>query len=164
MSIFGDLDITQVSDDPFAIAEATYYCTCTDAKIIEKDGNRILFTQWTIDAPGTEYDNMKIPSRNFLPPADAKSADELDGDQIRSLKFLRKYLREAFDLSESEQQKFTPEELLKKTAWITTVNKPGKESDQKFVNIRTALCDRLYEEQAAKYNENATAAGSSVGL
>lgn len=144
--IFGglDIDVADIADDPFFIAPGTYWAVCSDAKISEKEGKKSFVIIWTITEPDSEYNSSTVTEYFGMAEGVWK---ELDAKQQKAWKFLKKRLREAFDLSEEDMKTVNPEDLVGMGAFITIKNNPGKEEGQSFANVNLALCQRIYEEK-----------------
>lgn len=150
--IFGDLDIANVSDNPFEVAPGTYRATCTDAHVKKNEETEALslVIKWTIDDPESEYHGMPVTEYFGLPPRGV-SYEDLDPKQKRALKFFKKRLREAFDFSETQMQSLKPSELVGCDAYITVKLTEGEDKKsgeaRTYMNIQTALSPRLYNEK-----------------
>lgn len=150
-SIWGDMDVEDIPDDPFKVPENTYRCICTKAYEVEKDGNCSLKLYWAVDEPTSDYHQRPI-SEQF--PLYKKKFEELDGKQKQRTSFLKKRLREAFDLTGEELKTVPVSSYVGKYAYLTIVNNVDeKDSTITYNNIRSALCERLYAEN--KTNEDA---------
>ncbi len=170
MSIFGELDINEIPDDPFYTPPNTYHCICTDAKFWQKEGaeHPSLVITWTIDDPDSDYHGNNIQEYFTLFLADVTSDGELrpngikyadlEANQKKVVVKLKVRLRNAFDLSEAEINSFTdPSMLISREAKVTT--KENKK-DSKYVNVVEAVSLRLWKEQQAEGDE----ASASMGL
>lgn len=157
MSLFGDMDIDEIGDDPFAIAPNTYLAVVTDCYIKEKDGDKSFIIKWKINEPGSEYHGMGVTEFFNLIEEGREWAD-LSGDEKTRQKFFKKRLREAFDLTPEEMGRFTPDDAKNLEAMITVTMNKGKGANEgkTFTNVNSALSLRLYEEQ----NPSAEMSGS----
>ncbi len=150
--LFGDLDIANVSDNPFEIAPGTYRATCTDSHVKKNEETEALslVIKWTIDEPGNEFHGMPVTEYFGLPPRGV-SYEDLEPKQKTALKFFKRRLREGFDLSESEMQTVNPSELVGRDAYITIKHTEGEDKktgeSRTYMNIQTAVCPRLYHEK-----------------
>lgn len=163
--IFGDIDILEVTDNPFDIDDGTYHCRCTDSRIERKEsGDRYLKTEWTIDEPESRFDGMKIRDNKKLPPRGIKFKD-LDAKTQKAVGFFKMRVRQAFDLSETQLSTFKPSDCLDKEAMVTTTHNQGSgdNSERTYVNVDRAIAMRIYNERQAKSN-NSAEVGKSVGL
>lgn len=170
MSIFGNLDTTQIDDNPFYTKPDTYWAICTEA--VEKkneDGQVQAVITWTIDEPDNEYHHNNIQEYYGLWPE--KSWDGSDpnkepytAEEKKATKFFLRRLRRGFDLSEEELQKVNYSELVGKGAYITLRETKGKEGTKNagktFVNVYDAVSKRLYDEEKGEANS----VSSSMGL
>lgn len=150
MSIFGLMDAEQVSSNPFWVKEDTYDCQVTDAKFkANRDGDRQLFIEFTIDDSSSEYNDFKLQKYYTLPPADlTQEAFELmDAEGKKKLRQQMANLKRdlcgddsnankkglgvaASDLNDPE---WTPEVLIG-TDCVVGVGNGG--SDKQYVNVR----------------------------
>lgn len=169
-SVFGDIDINDVSDDPFGVAESTYFCVCTDSKIEEKEetGARMLIIVWTIDQPGSEYDRNKLTERYQLPIKGVRAEDQ-EPEVKKSLKWLKLRLRKGFDLSETDMARFNQDcgMLVGKEAYVTTKNNSGENAEGEkrvYANVKSVMSPREYKEKNAEKMEDAAEVGASIGL
>jgi hypothetical protein len=150
MSIFGNLDVTEFDDNPFYTKPDTYWAFCTECVQKEnEDGQVQLVLTWTIDEPDNEYHGNNVQEYYGLWPE--KEWKDYSPDEKKATKFLKRRLRRAFDLSESEMQTVEYSELVGKGAFITLKESKGKEGTKNagktFVNVFDALSKRLYEEE-----------------
>lgn len=160
-SLFGDMDVANISDDPFEVAPNTYWCICTDAFVKVKDepddnGDDVvnLVIKWQIDEADNEYHGNTMTEWYRLFPG--KKLDDLDPAQKKAMKFLKRRLRRGFDLNEEEMNKLKPSELIGCGAFVTVVVTDGKGANagKTFTNVRDALCTRLYEEENGEKSSN----------
>lgn len=160
MSIFGDMDTTEIGDDPFFTAAGTYKAVCSDASIQTKEEKGTsLVIDWTIDEPDSDFNGNNVREYFALFPGQAYAS--LDANEKKRLMFLKKRLRDGFDLSEEEMAAVNPSDLIGSEAYLTLVVNEGKgdKIGQKFTNVRNALSQRRYVE----VNES-SAASSSLGI
>lgn len=168
-NVFGDIDILEVSDNPFDIADGTYHCRCTDARIERKEsGDRFLKVEWTVEEPESEFDGMKIRDNKKLPPRGVQFKD-LPAKEQKSVKFFKMRVRNAFDLSETQLSTFKPSDCLDKEAMITTTHNSGSgdNSERTYVNVDKALAMRIFREREEYKAGKAAGVGdasASVGL
>lgn len=152
MSIFGNLDTTQVSDNPFYVKPDTYWAVCTDAVVKQsEEGTTSLVITWTIDEPDNEFHHKNQQEYFGLFPERNGVWEDYTPEEKTATKWLKRRLRRAFDLSESEVDSVAVSELIGKGAFITLKESKGKEGTKNagktFVNIADALSKRLYEEE-----------------
>lgn len=158
-SLFGDMDIANISDDPFEVAPNTYWCICTESfiKESEKDGETVtnLVIKWQIDEPDNEYHGNTLTEWYKLFPG--RKFEDLDPNEKKAMKFLKRRLRRGFDLSEEEMNKLRPSQLIGEGAFVTVVVTEGKGANEgkTFTNVRDALCTRLYEEENGEKSNTA---------
>lgn len=166
-SLFGDMDIANISDDPFEVAPNTYWCICTESYVKEstKDGDTVvnLIIKWQIDEPDNEYHGNTLTEFYKLFPG--QRYEDLDANEKKAMKFLKRRLRRGFDLSEEEMNKLRPSSLIGEGAFVTVVVTDGKgqHTGKTFTNVRDALCKRLYEEENGEQSSGA-ALSKSLGI
>lgn len=156
-SIFGDFDITEINDDPFWIETGTYQSVCTTAKyqVAQDDpSKRALILIWTIDEPESQFNGKTVREYFQLPPklgpdGEKLKLKDLDAKQLTGLSHIKKRMRRAFDLSETEAQTVKPASLVGKIAYVTIVNRDGEGENKgkKFRNVTEAVCERLLNEE-----------------
>jgi hypothetical protein len=158
MSIFGNLDTTEIGDNPFYTKPDTYWALCTDAvQKVSEDGTQTqLVITWTIDEPDNEYHGNNVQEYYSLFPEYEGDWSRYSPDEKKATKFLLSRLRRGFDLSESEMQTVEYSQLIGKGAFITLKESKGKEGTKNagktFVNVFNALSKRLYEEEKGSSN------------
>lgn len=150
-SLFGNMDISNISDNPFEVAANTYWSNCTESyvKEHEKDGETVtnLIIKWMIDEPDNEYHGNTLTE--FYKVFPGKDWNELDAAEKKSLKFLKRRLRRGFDLSEEEIAALKPSTLVGNGAFVTVVNNDGTgaHAGKVFTNVRDAVCQRIWVEE-----------------
>lgn len=158
MSIFGDIDVDEISEDPFYVAPNTYWAICTEAVVTKFDkdfdpmADTFLKIVWTIDEPDNEYHGKNLQQLFKIFPGKTKA--DLTAKEIQGLSYLKKLLRRGFDLSESQIQEMEPSELIGKEAYVTSIVNEGKgeNAGKSFVNIRDVVCKRILDEEASESN------------
>lgn len=162
MSVFGDLDMANVPDDPFFIPEDNYWAVCTEASTKEKDGITSLVIKWTIDEPESQYHNMSLSEWYGIPSEGESFADwyeNLDGKGKMRFSFLKKRLRGAFDLSEADFNQLEDwNELVGAEAYLKVTN--ASVGDKKFSNVGDAISRRRYDEDLATEEEPVSSGAS----
>lgn len=145
MSIWGDMDVDDIPDDPFHIPANTYRCICTEAYTKIKDDQEALIIKWTIQEPDSDYHEDSLTE--FF-PLFKKPIDELTGKERKRTAFMAKRLREAFDLTKEELKEWKPSNGIGMYAYLTVVNNSDKNDETKtYNNVSNALCQRLYDEK-----------------
>jgi len=172
MSIFGDLDTTQVNDDPFFVKPDTYFAVCTDAEVkvselpSSNEGNHVtqLVITWNINEPDNEFHGKKQIEYFSLFPERQGVWENYTPEEKTATKWLKRRLRRGFDLSESEMDSVNPSDLQGREAFITLKATQGKEGTKNagrtFINIADAVSKRLYEEE----NNSSNKFSDSLGL
>jgi len=172
--IFGGLDVSDVSDDPFKVDDDTYPCEVTSCKVETNEmGKRYLYLNWKINTPGEPFDKVGLRNRLEIFPFDANGKPvpkELwDADVIRGMANFMKLLREGFDLSEGERNKFSPKMAVGTEMYCVVKNRPSKtEGDTRvFANVVATLSPRLFAERDTSNGSRGQAAdqvASDLGM
>lgn len=169
VSIFGDLDMDKVPDDPFAIDPRTYRAVVVEAdvKTSTRDGetNSFLVIKYAIDEPGDDFHGENVWDRYGIWPN--TKWDDMTPAQKKTIKFMKQRLREGMDLTQEEIKNFSdPSTLIGKTLYLTIVQNEDKNGgNRKFNNVRSALSERLFKEQGGTVSDqNSASTGASVGL
>lgn len=148
MSIFGNLDTSNIPDDPFLIPPNTYWCIVTESTMVEKDDGNVQFTiKWTIDDPSSDYHGKNLSEFYTIYPG--TSWDDLTGRQKESYTWLKRRLRRGFDLSESAIETVSPSDLVGKSAFVTSKRSEGtgENTGKWYNNIADVKSKSLYEEE-----------------
>lgn len=166
MSVFGDLDMTKVKDNPFVVGEDTYPAVCTDIKVYssrEEGGPDSVVFHWKIDDPGNKYHGKTLKKYYtlFTKPFEEYTDDpETIGKYEEQAAFLNMLLRDGFDLSQEEIVNLESwSELLGSRMYLKVVNNEGtgRNEGKTFSNINMVMSERRYEEKFGK-------AGSDLGF
>lgn len=147
-SIWGDIDVEEIAEDPFYVAPGTYAAVCTEAKIQAKDGKTGLVIVWIIDEPDSSAHNSQV--REYFRLFPGRQFKDLDAKEQKSLSFFMLRLRRGFDLTKEEIKALEPDNLIGAKAFITTVNTDSTDDNGKtttYVNVRDALCERIMKEE-----------------
>lgn len=153
MNLFGMADASEVDDNPFKIDPNTYRMRIINAELTEKeDGNLNLKVVWQINEPDNKYHERKVTQYHRIIN---KKTKDMDKDELQTMEYYKMFLRKGLDLSETEMNSLSAQDLLNREAYITTsVNKEG------FNNANKVLCPRLYAEQ----NGGETDINKSMGI
>jgi hypothetical protein len=155
MSIFGDLDVTGVDDDPFSVKDGTYRARCTDVSMKDRDDNTKSFSfKYKIEDEDAGIYNGRQVQAFFLMPdlaqysAGTKITDMAEDDQQKVLR-IRHHIRLAFDVPEAELNMFDPKkDGTGKIVYVTVKTNPDKEDpDKKYVNITKIESERSFHEK-----------------
>jgi hypothetical protein len=171
-SVFGDLDMDNVRDDPWLVdANVTYRTIVTESNTTDKvddDGNTVRTWKWTyhVDDESSDFHGMPIRERHSYFLGERGKWENLNAKEKLQLSLLYDRLRKAFDYTKSDLPTVKTEDLIGKVVYVTTVNNESKREgdDRKFTNVRTALSERLFQEQGGALSEASTATGSSLGI
>lgn len=149
--IWGDTDSDEIPDNPFHIAENTYRCIVVECYEQQKDGVDTLIIKWQIDDPDSQYNEMTVSQKFTLYK---KSVDQMTAREKQHTSFLKKCLREAFDLTAQEIKGFRPKMALGKYAFVHIVNTPDKnDTTTMYNNVRSTMSPRLMQEQQSEDSE-----------
>lgn len=154
MSIFGDIDVDEINEDPFYVAPNTYWAVCTEAKVTGFEGNPDTFLKfsWTIDEPDNDYHGKNLQQLFKIFPGKKKA--DLTAKEVQGLSYLKRLLRRGFDLSESQIASVNPSELIGAEAFVTSVvnEGTGENAGKSFVNVRDVICKRIFDEEQQENN------------
>jgi hypothetical protein len=157
MSIFGDLDVTGVDDDPFSVKDGTYRARCVDVSVKDRDDNTKSYSfKYKIedDSAGI-YNGRQVQAFFLMPDLNAYSAgtkivDMSEDDQQKVLR-IRHHIRNAFDVPETELNSFDPkQDGVSSIVYVTVKTNSDKEDpDKKYVNITKIESERRFSEKMA---------------
>ncbi len=165
MSIFGDLDVTGVDDDPFAVKDGVYRTKLVDVKIMDRDdgGKNFSFSYKIEDTDAGIYNGRRVQAFFVMPslaayPAGTKITDLDEDDQQKVLR-LRNHIRLAFDLAEEQISSFDPkQDGIGQVVYCTVKTNPDKENpEKKYVNITKVESEASFN---AKMADSANGFGS----
>lgn len=168
MSIFGDLDMDKVPDDPFAIDPTTYRAIVVEAgvksKTVDEVTQQTLTIKYAIDEPDNDFHGDNVWDRYGIWPG--VKWEDLTPAQKKTTKFLKQRLREGMDLTPEQIANFDePADLVGKIVYLTIVQNEAKDGSRKFNNVRTAKSERLFKEEGGTdSDQNSATTGASVGL
>lgn len=160
MSIFGDLDVDEIGDDPFGIDDGTYLMEIIKSEYVAKKDNAEeiqLVITWQIKEDNSEFYGNTVQQR-FPKPAPGTSVKDLDAKTLKALKFMKLTFREGLDLSEEEMRSVEPSDLLGRKAYVSVAK------NDTYTNVRKVLCERLYQERQAELDASVAAQSSGLGL
>lgn len=157
-SIWGDFDANEVPDDPNYVEPGTYFAVVTEAKYItdkESKERTQMLIKWTIQEPDSQYDGFPITEWKNLPPSKKKLEAENrkpNAAEIRSMSFLKQYLKRTFDFTDAEVPGVKPSDLIGKEAYLTT-----KATDQEkdgitktYINVSYTLSPQGYADKQSQ--------------
>lgn len=143
MGLFGELDATDVPDNPFYVAPGTYPCVLAEvARVTTKDGTKegIAF-RWVIEDEDSEFNNQRLQDwKNIYPDL---TADEVTPQIKRDMSNLRQLLL-SLNLTDEEQNDFLDnmEELVGTHAMVTVRETSDKhDPDKKYTNVTKVSLD-----------------------
>lgn len=140
MGLFGDVDASEVPDDPFFVPADTYLCILAEATIQDtKTGGQGLSLKWVIEDEDSDYVGNNISDWHNIYSAEFLAENEISEANVRrSRSNMKKRLLE-LGVTEDEMNEIHEnlDTLVGKTAHITTVETPDKQDpDKVWVNIR----------------------------
>ena len=154
MSLFGELDVAGVNDDPFFIDDGTYPAVCLEMKQGEKNGNKYVSIRWKVQEPGSQFDG-RTPQNYFAMPDlnGVTSMDDLSVEDQDKIKRLRRCVRLAFDVPEDRISSITPADVVGRKVYITIKNNADKEDPTKmYTNVVDWKSEEAFSEQAKQFD------------
>ena len=139
MGLFGDLDVTDISD-PNEIGDGVYFATCIDITSIDKIGSITVVLTWKINEPDSEYHNFQknIYFNNLVFD---KIWENLSSEEKRSFKYYKKHIKGATGWSEAELAEKDLNDMIGIKSYLTLRTKGG------YTNITDAVAERLYKKE-----------------
>lgn len=158
MSLFGNADASEFSDNPFEVAPGTYWAALIEATPKKnEDGNISLKMVWQIEESDNEYEGNKVTKYQTIIN---KKQSDMSPDEKRSMKFWKLSLRRGFDLSEDQMNSLKISDLLGRKAFITTTNNTS--DGITYTNINKITCKRIHDEETKAINEDVTNGGFGI--
>lgn len=143
MGLFGEVDATEVSDNPFYVAPDTYFCTLSEVSRVEKkdgSGEGLAF-KWVITDDDSEYNGNNLQDWKNIHP-DVSEAD-LTPDIRKDNARLKGRLLE-MGISEEQMNDLLDnlDDLVGLEAYVTVVETPDKnDPSKKYTNIKSVRVD-----------------------
>lgn len=138
--LFGELDATQVEENPFYVAPDTYKCVLTEAnKVEKKDGSGYgLSFKWVIEDEDSDFYGNSISDWKDIFPG--ITADQITPEVKRKFSFLKQRLTE-MGLSPSEMNNLLEDDnlsqLIGMVAFVEVTETIDKnDPDRKYTNVR----------------------------
>lgn len=143
-SLFGDVDASEVPDDPFYVAPDTYDCILTEANKVEKkdqSGYGLAF-KWVIEDEDSEYHGNQIQDwKNIYPDI---TSDEITPNIRKDMSRLKARLTE-MGVPESEMGSLLDnlDDLVGLRAFVTvTESRVVKDGEEKvYSNVKNVRID-----------------------
>ena len=126
--MFGDLDLENAQDDPFAVPDNSYVAYLTDVKVgPTKNGDKVGMTlEYTIDEG--PHGGKKITEWKQIPqPADPKNPSD---DEARSMSFIKQRML-SLDVPADKINEVKPDDLIGTKVVVAVKNKGG------YTNVRS---------------------------
>lgn len=143
-SLFGDVDASEVPDDPFYVAPDTYDCILTEANLVaKKDGSgHGLAFKWVIEDEDSEYNGNQIQDwKNVYPDI---TSDEVTPDIRKDMSRLKGRL---FEMGVAEEDMGSLldnlDDLVGTRAFVTvTESRVVKDGEEKvYSNVKSVRID-----------------------
>lgn len=132
MGLFGDVDATDIPDDPFHIDDGTYFAVLTEIKQVsnEEKGTNGLSFNWTIQDEDSEFDGNRAQDwKNIYPNLTAEDVTpEIKADLARLKQRLTQIGVPEEDLNEFLDNK---EDYIGTEAYITIKNWQSQDDPSK---------------------------------
>lgn len=148
MGLFGDIDATEVSDNPFYVAPDKYKCILTEATLVEKkdqSGHGLSF-KWVIEDEDSEYEGFNLSDWNdvFLD----LTTEEFTAD-IKKKTARTKQRLSQMGLDNDQMNTLLDDDnldlLIGMEAYVEVVETPDKnDPDKKWTNIKSV--ERIFDE------------------
>ena len=151
MGLFGNLDASQVSDDPFYVAPDKYKCVLTEFGLKEKSDQTGwgLATKWVIEDDDSEYEGQNLSEWLTVYP---DGLDEEDiTPEIRKTMARTKQRLLQMGLDNDQMDALMEDEsnfdlYIGMEAYVDVVETPDKvDPDKKWTNIRKVT--RIYDDE-----------------
>jgi hypothetical protein len=158
MSIFGDLDVQGVDDDPFSIKNGTYRARCVDVSAKDRDDNTKSYSfKYKIEDESAGIYNGRQVQAFFIMPDLAKYSagtkiEDMEEDDQQQVLRIRYHIRKAFDVPESELNSFDPkQDGVSRIVYVTVkTNADKSDPEKKYVNITKIESERSFDEKMAE--------------
>lgn len=137
MGLFGDVDISEVPEDPFFVEDGTYLSILTEIKAVvrESNGQHGLAFKWVVTEDDSEFNGSQLQDwKNYYP--DITEAD-LTKDIRTDMSRLKQRLTQ-IGVAEDDMNSFVEdaEQYIGTEAYVTVKNTPDKtDPSKKYRNI-----------------------------
>lgn len=138
--LFGELDATEVSDNPFYVAPDTYQCVLSEFDIVQsKSGEKTGLTmKWVIEDEDSEYVGNSISDWKTIYPG--ITADEVTPEIKKDLARLKSRLLE-MGIPEDDMNNLTDEDVRSNYVGMVafvevTETKDKNDPDKTYTNVR----------------------------
>lgn len=137
MGMFGDIDVSEIPEDPFHVDDGTYLSTLTEVKFVKRtsDGQDGIAFKWTITEEDSEFEGNTLNDwKNYYPEL---TADDLTPEVKKDLSRLKQRLSQMGVPEESmDSFKDDAEEYIGTEAYVTVKNTVDtKDPSKKYRNI-----------------------------
>jgi hypothetical protein len=137
MGLFGEVDASEIPEDPFHVDNGTYLSTLTEIKAVTRtsDGQHGLAFKWTVTEEDSEFEGNTLNDwKNYYP--DLTEAD-LTPEIKKDLSRLKQRLTQ-LGVPEAEMDSFVEdsEDYIGREAYVTVKNTTDtKDPSRKYRNI-----------------------------
>lgn len=163
--LFGDMDISDIPDDPWFVGAGWYKATVTTSERRKKkdDSGWAWVINYTIDEPDSEYHGFNKSDWFNLYLTGGRTLKDLDKDEKAATIRMKVRIMEAFDRTEAEAGSFKPADAMGEDVYIQVVERAGKgeHEGKTFSNLQKVLSKRAFQEKNASADASMTEAGLS---
>lgn len=140
MGLFGELDASDIPENPFYVAPDTYYCVLTEANVVDKKdstGQGLSF-KWVIENDDSEFNGMNVSDWfNIYPDI---TQDEMTPKIRQDMSRLRQRLTQmgltTEEMNDLDSDASAREELIGMHAYVTVKETTDKQDPEKvYTNI-----------------------------
>lgn len=137
MGLFGDIDASEIPEDPFHVDDGTYLSVLTEVKAVERksDGQHGLAFKWTITEEDSEFEGNTLNDwKNYYPDL---TEEDLTSDIKKDLSRLKQRLTQ-IGVPEEDMDKFneTFSDYVGTEAYVTVKNTTDtRDPSKKYRNI-----------------------------
>lgn len=150
MGLFGDIDATEVSDNPFYVAPDKYKCVLTEASLMEKkdQSGYGLSLKWVIEEEDSEYDGMNLSEWLNVWP-NGLSDEEQSDPKVKAAMSRTKQRLVQMGLDNDQMNTLLDDDnldlLVGMEAYVEVVETTDKnDPDKKYSNVRKV--ERIFED------------------
>ena len=136
MGLFGDVDASEIPDDPFYVAPGTYRCMVTEATIREKNDHTGygLALNYEITEEDNDYNGMRIQEWKNLHRADGDSLTKDQRTDNSRVKQRLLSLGVPESVMDSEDTDWL-NDLKDVEVYVTVFERPSNDGTRKFTNV-----------------------------
>jgi hypothetical protein len=137
MGLFGNIDTSEIPEDPFHVDDGTYLCTLTEVKAVTRnsDGQHGLAFKWTITEEDSEFEGNTLNDwKNYYPDL---TEDDLTQDIKKDLSRLKQRLAQ-IGVPEEDMDAFVEnlDDYIGTEAYVTVKNTTDQnDPSRKYRNV-----------------------------